>query len=304
METKLNVNHPLFNALSEKFPLWWKNLKNDRELCIDIRKDNSINIYYNGASFLKLEYVSDVFRAKLHPKFIPLDTGDGYISFDFIDDNIILPIKKSIEINNFHESAIKAIKKRIKLINTNESEKGIQGKYITVNFASKKENGFFIDSEFSSRRDNLRIDMVWIDLQDKKFAFVELKTIGDTRLYLDKKQKNETIDDQLRKYSDFASNEKADLKKYFNCVLQIKRKLGILPTYVEEISLENFELIEKPILLIGDCTTPWITENAKRINDSIREFAFGSVYHGIGTNTFQIPYKTNRKRNMYRLNSD
>ncbi len=304
MEIKLDVNHPLFNTLSNKHPIWWNELKSDRDLYIDVRKDNSINVYYNGASFIKLEYARNEFRAKIHPKFIPLDTGNEYISFEFYNGNIILPIIKSMEINNFQERAIKAIKGRIKLINTDKSEKGIQGKFITKNYDSGEKKGFFIDSEFASGRDNLRIDMVWIDLQKKKFAFVELKTIGDTRLYLDKKQKNETIDEQLRKYSDFASSEKKDLKIYFNHVFQIKKKLGLLPIYVEETSLEEFELIEKPILLIGDCTIPWIKENAERINDSIEEIAFGSVYRGSGTNTFEIPYKRNLLRNMYRLSSD
>ena len=304
MKTKLNANHPLFNALSDKSPLWWKKLKSDRELYIDVRKDNSINVYYNGASFMKLEYVSGAFRAEIHPKFIPLDTGDGYIPFDFLNGNIILPTLKSIEINNFHDSAIKAIKERIKLINTNESEKGIQGKYITENYASKKERGFFIDSEFASSRDNSRIDMVWVDIQGKKIAFVELKIIDNYSLYSNKKQSKKSIDEQLKKYWVFASKEKSDLKKYFSHVLQVKRRLGILPTYVGETSLEDFELIEKPILLIGNCTKPWITDNAKRINDSIEEIAFGSVYRGVGTNTFEIPNKTNLRRNMYQLSSD
>ena len=125
MKTKPVVNHPLFNALSDKPPLWWKKLISDRELYVDVRKDNSINVYYNGASFMKLEYVSGAFRAKIHPKFIPLDTGDENIYFDFLDGNIFLQTLKSIEINNFEESAIKSIKERIKLINpTNKSEKG------------------------------------------------------------------------------------------------------------------------------------------------------------------------------------
>jgi len=134
MKMQLDIDHQLYNALTDESPLWWENLKSDHELYIEVRKDNSINVYYNGASFMKLEYVSGAFRANIHPKFIPLDTGDEDIYFDFLDGNIFLQTLKSIEINNFEESAIKAIKERIKLINpTNKSEKGIQGKYITVN---------------------------------------------------------------------------------------------------------------------------------------------------------------------------
>jgi len=146
--------------------------------------------------------------------------------------------------------------------------------------------------------------MVWVDIQGKKIAFVELKIIDNYSLYSNKKQSKKSIDEQLKKYWVFASKEKSDLKKYFSHVLQVKRRLGILPTYVGETSLEDFELIEKPILLIGNCTKPWITDNAKRINDSIEEIAFGSVYRGVGTNTFEIPNKTNLRRNMYQLSSD
>lgn len=307
MNTKLEINHPLFNVLARNPPLWWENLKNDPEFYIEVRKDNSINVYYNGASLMKLSYINkkSEFRAKISPKYIPLDTVEKEISFVFHYGNIILPTLKSIEINNFEENAIKAFKERIKLVNpTNKSEKGIQGKYITKSHASEKENGFFVDSEFASSRDNSRIDMVWVDLQEKKIAFVELKTIDDYRLYSNKKQVNETIDEQLKKYWVFTSKEKRDLEKYFSKVVQIKRRLGILPACFGGTSLEDFELIEKPILLIGNCTTPWIKENAKRINDSIEEIAFGSVYRGVGTNTFEIPYQTNLRRNMYRLSSD
>jgi hypothetical protein len=149
--------------------------------------------------------------------------------------------------------------------------------------------------------DNLRIDMIWVDLKAKKIALVELKTIGDERLYVDKNQTQETIDKQLRKYFVFAKKNKEALIQYYNLVYSVKRELGLLPAFVKEQSLENYKLIQKPILLVGDCTRKWIDKNAEEINNHIKDVSFGSLYQGKSTYNFSIPYKTSRTQNCYRL---
>ena len=65
-----------------------------------------------------------------------------------------------------------------------------------------------------------------------------------------------------------------------------------MPEFVKEISLKNYELIEKPILLIGDCTQKWIDSWAGVLKDQLKDIAFGCVYHGKTTYNFRIPYKT------------
>jgi hypothetical protein len=197
-------------------------------------------------------------------------------------------------INNFKKDPLHRIKKRIEKFYPHNSEKGIQGHYIIKARNKPKNDGFFIDTEMQYK--NNRIDMVWVDLEAKKIAFVELKTISDARLYIDEDQEKESIIDQLKRYKGFARKHKTDLIDYYNRVFSIKKELGLLPKYVKENSLENFKLIEEPILLVGDCTQPWIKDNFDSLNSKLKGIAFGCVYHGKKTWNFEIPYKTGKNR--------
>jgi len=297
LRTKLKIDHPLFKKLKNEPPRWWQNLKSDPELYIDIRKNNSLNVYYNGGSLMTLSGAGK-YIARINIEYIPLEKENNYLPFNFEDKNITLNTVKTIAINNFSAATRERIKARIRMSNSNHSEKGIQGQYvIRANNRMKNVTGFFIDTEF--QHDAKRIDLVWVDIKTKTIAFVELKTIGDDRLYIDRKQAAETIDEQLKKYYEFVRENKEELLKYYNKVFAIKKDLGILPAFVEESSLAGYELIEKPILLVGDCTQKWIDNNVKDLNNQLKEIAFGSAYQGKSTFGFHIPFKTSRY--FYRL---
>jgi len=296
MKTALNIEHGLFEKLETNPPLWWSNLIGDPEVYIDIRKDNYINVYYNGGAIMKLEGEKK-YNARIHFEYIPLQTEKDYISFKFKDNEISLEELKTMPLNNFEQEALKKIKKRISNFYPNDSEKGIQGRYVVTNNNKKNSNGFFIDTEFQYNKK--RIDMVWVDLKKKKIAFVELKTIGDKRLYPDKNETQETIEKQLTKYYTFVKHNSKDVIKYYNTIYQIKKNLGILPRFVKEESLLEYNIIEKPILLVGDCTKNWIEKHKDAVHETLKDIAFGCVYQGKITFTFNIPYKTSRYR--YRL---
>jgi hypothetical protein len=309
METSLNKDHSLFKRLKENPQLWWSNLKSDPDLYIDIRKDNYINVYYNGGSIIRLGGESK-FKAKIHFEYIPLEKDSDYLSYEFQNGNISLKEQKVIDINNFEKQSLDKIKKRIKQFYPDNSEKGIQGKYIIHNNKiSKNGNGFFVDTEFQYK--DSRIDMVWVDLITKEIAFVELKTIGDQRLYLDTNNNSQKINDQvkdmidaqLRKYYDFANTNRKALIQYYDKVFQIKKKLGILPDFVNDNSLSNYDLIEKPILLVGDCTQQWIDDYAKKtLIPQLKDIAFACVFHGPKTYNFNIPDKSTHNR--FRLDNN
>jgi hypothetical protein len=302
MKTKLRMEHDLFQRLIHNPPQWWTNLKSDNEVYIDVRKGNSLNVYHNGGSIMKLEGARD-YRATISYEYIPLGKMNEYMPYGFQDGAISFLEGKPIELNNFSKETLMRIKKRIKKFYPNDSEKGIQGNYVVKNHhSSGSRTGFFIDTEF--QYDNGRIDMVWVDSTNQKIAFVELKTIDDHRLYIKENHENiqnklETIDVQLGKYLEFIANNVDDLMRYYDMVYCIKKELGLLPEFVNDQSLANYELIEKPILLVGDCSQEWINNNAEVLNDHIRDIAFGSVYQGINSFRFSIPYKSSR--NNYRL---
>lgn len=53
----LNPNAPIFREL-EKEPSWWKRFKNDPSLYIEVRKDNQVNVYFEGGSIARIHYCS------------------------------------------------------------------------------------------------------------------------------------------------------------------------------------------------------------------------------------------------------
>ena len=61
----LDVNANLFVELA-KDPAWWRKLREDSDIYINVRKDNYINVYYRGASIMKLSYDNGKFKAGIH----------------------------------------------------------------------------------------------------------------------------------------------------------------------------------------------------------------------------------------------
>ena len=48
-----------FKKIGEDQPVWWKNLVSDKEIVIQVRKNDSIDVYFNGGCILKgLKYNS------------------------------------------------------------------------------------------------------------------------------------------------------------------------------------------------------------------------------------------------------
>jgi hypothetical protein len=199
------------------------------------------------------------------------DKGD-YINYDFRAGGITLS-KTNIDllpIHSFNSTTLKRIKDNISFHYSASSEKGIQSKFV-------KNAGQFLDSEFaySFGGSKIRIDLVWIDMTNEKIIFVELKTIGDQRVY------NTKILTQLTDYNNFAKSFKSDIEVYYRKVFDIKKRLGILPGNLKTLtSLKTFSLEVNPLLLFGDCEQQWINNNAKSLDARIRGVAVGCYYFG------------------------
>ena len=296
MKLILDVENGLFNRLAGENPEWWDNLVSDRDIYIDIRKNNKINAYVNGGSIINLSGVKK-YTAEIHYEYIPLQKEKNYLAYEFKDEKIYIPKTKQIQLDNFSPASLQMIKKRIRKFYPNSSEKGIQGAYVTKNNNKNNNIGFFLDTEFQfSVRDGSdgRVDLVWVDLEKKKIALVELKTMSDGRLFDGNNTETESIDIQLSKYRKFAEENEEDLRNYYEKIFQIKKKLGLLPTFVNENTISGYELLHEPILLIGDCRQTWIKEKSSDINNKIKNIAHSCIYQGSSTHKFSIPVKTDR----------
>ena len=167
-EGLLSVNHVLYKILkSSNAPIWWKKVKKDKELYIEIRKKNIIDVYYRGGRMAELKWNLGTIEVKAHPKYLNLtDIDDARYYTKKIDENGKLKITPKYQ--NCEEwliSNIKGMKANIRTHYSGDkdgettSEKFIQGDLI-INGRDR-----YLDSEFAHRlydggRKSVRIDLV------------------------------------------------------------------------------------------------------------------------------------------------
>ena len=231
----LNINDPLFNVLSN-IPSWWEIIRNDKDLYVNIRKYNRINVYYRGASVMSLKHDGNVVKAEIHnhylgvEKDIAVKLGVSYGNTDALTpaeivcrlDLIKQRIRKNKKfISNLEDNGLP----QNNSVKVESSEKYIQSKmYLSNNY---------IDTEFAVRLDNgtdIRIDLVSLD-SNGLLQFEELKTITDSRLRSSDPKKSEILV-QMGSYNDFIIDAKAIepmIVNYYQKVIEIMDKIGVLP---------------------------------------------------------------------------
>ena len=233
----LNPNAPLFSELKSGNYSWWENIKKDDRLYIEIRKDNYINVYFEGGNVAKLEYRSkdNTIQTSTHSKYLH-GNGDDYVECSLDKDKDLETIITNIQ---KYYSKTKDEKEKEKGKEKEEwSEKYIQSQYI-INYRSK-----YIDSEFAYKDDSFDIRVDLIECINGELRFVELKTIDDGRM-LKKTDDNPEVVEQFKAYEDLISNYKKEIVEYYQKVWEIKKDLGL--TIPEKCPSS---LAEKPLLLI------------------------------------------------------
>ena len=231
-KSELNSNHKLFEKLENDAPVWWKNLVNlhhNEEVYIDIRKNNTINVYYLGASIAKIEWKDSKIQATCHPKYIE---GKDTNKSKYINCEKFLTRKEKIR--HLFDNATSCYAEASK-------EKRIQG----TNYC-KNTGGLYIDSEFAHRYEEDKSNTIRIDLVrvvNNKIQFVELKHSQDPRWKIDHKVK-----DQIDQYRKFLRKNKDAILDYYKLLLEIKTKLGIIkrtdPINVEDLGLDTEPYLE------------------------------------------------------------
>lgn len=272
---RLNTNDPLFDNLENNPPDWWQTLLKDEDIYIEIRKDNYIDVYFNGGNIIKeLRFKGGAYTGKIHYKYL-LPENSEYIAYDFSSGGTSMIQKTSInlmDLNSFDDKNLRRIKANISRYYPATSEKGVQARFIL------QDDSRFIDSEFAYNKtdDKMRIDLVWLDLKQKKIVPVELKIMGDSRLY------NNEIANQLQTYAAFFQNSQVELLNYYQKVFEIKKRLNILRDGLKQLnSLADFTIHTKPLLVIGGCTQEWIDSDIqKTIKNKLLPIAFGIYYYG------------------------
>lgn len=287
-------NAALFKNLATNPPPWWGRLIADKDIWVDVRRDK-LSVYYNCSSLMELTW-SKGLVAQVNPKYIPFEREKGPVKYQIDGQgNIQVPALQPLKLDNFSESALKQIKKRVDLFNTSGSEKSIQARFV-------RENPF-IDTELAHKKDgyDIRVDLTWIDVDTRRIVFVELKRATDPRLVMkdshiekSENEKTKSISKQIKEYRDFIHDHKRELLQHYKAVFEIKHALKILPKGLLLDNLDDFAIEEYPLLLVADCTNAWIRDNAKSINAKLQKCALGTVYLGNKREGFHLPRAADR----------
>ena len=222
---KLKGDSKIFEEL-KKNPSWWTRFKNDKSLYIEIRKDNQVNVYFEGGSIARIHYCSKHKKLQVftHHKYLNLPApskSNAYIECSGIIDK---PIKKDCEIlvcDNIIER-IRTIYSQKLSINNKEkwSERFIQGSIIVQSSAFHLDSEFAYNDEISQNR----IDLVRCD--EGVVTFVELKRMSDGRM-LHKTDESPEIVEQMLRYRNFIMRYSNELLAYYQKLYDIKVDLQL-----------------------------------------------------------------------------
>lgn len=246
----LKADAPLYRLLMDKAPKWWKHILNNEKLYIEIRKDNYINIYYQGGSIAKIEERKGEITATAHPKYIGHEDRSERNFYRKNGSPIYTDCSEYIE--NHLEEMLANVERAYSNKDGKEdvnpeniSEKKIQSELIIHgrNEYLDSEFEYLFSQEHSSNR-FIRIDL--IKVKDNRLQFIELKRIQDNRL-LNRDESDPEIITQMNSYSLFLQKNAERLLAYYKTLYEIKRHLGLPTPVIDEKSLT---IDTTPILLI------------------------------------------------------
>ena len=255
--TSLNPKDELCKKLKENNPTWWQFVKDNIKpggLYVDIRKNNSLNVYYNGGSLLKITLSKGLIKGKIHQYYLGI-VGSKYIDYELdrlpIDvDEIVKRIARKYGATS--ENSIKA-----RLICA-PNAKYIDSEFAYSKIIGKKKNkyGKEVDTYLTTRIDLTK-------LENGKIVFIELKRIEDGRLLTNEYENGEPkILSQMKTYHQFIKTHREEITNYYKTLFAIKSNLEILPEgLVSTDNIDDYILCENVELYIE----PYSSLNPERI---------------------------------------
>lgn len=239
LDARLNKDAEIYKELTS-LPDWWQRLLTIKGVYVEIRKNDIIDVYFEGGRVAELRFIKKKLTATCHPRYLGKDIPSG-CNPKYVDCLEALKENPTFIIQNIPVNYSQKNGDNIEDI----SEKKIQGDMIC------ERNPIFLDSEFAHRyevgkRQTIRFDLVTI--KNNQLIFIELKRIKDNRL-LNKEDDEPEILKQMDKYQKFIKANKVWLLDYYKTLYGIKKTLG-LP--IPECEIGKLSVCEIPHLIIID----------------------------------------------------
>lgn len=229
---------------------FWANLIADRQLTPEIR-DGHVTVYYRGGALLRsLRLDGPSLVADVHPKYIPVRSSNrSSVRLMWRDSGFAFAEQiEAMPFGSGSSDALAAYKEQMAKVPRPEAE-------IVQQIIERSEN-VIVDQEVAfqepgERRD--KIDLCHYDLGLQKLVFVEVKRVDDTRLF--KPDGRPEVLDQLAAYSQRLELNRSRVLDAYRTVVACKRRLGLTDRLVSLPMDGAAELLIKPVLLIGNCST-------------------------------------------------
>ena len=284
----LDENDNLYNELLKNPPKWWAQILKDKELYVEIRKENIINVYYQGGSLVQIQFDKRTkhIKTSTHPKYLGLFDDEHRSNTKYYKTpknergKIVYEAKYQDCTEWLEKGKLGEMKCNIERFYTqkqnktdDESEKYIQGDIII--------NGrdCYLDSEFQHRfyegkRLSIRIDL--IKIEDNHIVFEELKRVKDNRLWTTKGSPE--ILTQMRNYRLYLKENAEEFKKYYQKLYRIKKKLG-LPLPIGD-NIDKLVVEIEPRLIIKDYQKPTTQQKNRKenIKDALKKIDIDPVF--------------------------
>ena len=254
-----------------KEPAWWKRFKEDPSLYIEIRKDNQVNVYFQGGSVARIHFCSKKNRLQLftHYKYLGMPAPSKASLYEECSEKIEGCLEELLERVKKEYSQ----KHQIDGVVPKEkwSEKYIQGTLIVQSRHCHLDSEFaYIDGETNNRID-------WVTCDDGNVTFVEVKRMDDGRMLHETDATPEVVF-QMNRYKQFIEKYQPQLLLYYQKLYDIKKNLGLPVPDSKPVSINK-----NPELLIFD---RW--EKNTRDREEHRQRLYGIL----GKNEIKFQVKT------------
>ena len=223
-----------------KEPIWWKRFKEDPSLYIEIRKDNQVNVYFQGGSVARIHYCSKKGQLQVftHHKYLgePAPSkGSLYKECSEQIGNCLEEVLERVKKEYSQKHQIDGVVPKEKWL-----EKYIQGTLIVQSRHCHLDSEFaYIDGETNNRID-------WVRCDDGNVTFVEVKRMDDGRMLHETDATPEVVF-QMNRYKQFIEKYQPQLLLYYQKLYDIKKNLGLPVPDFKPASIN-----ETPELLIFD----------------------------------------------------